>query len=148
VKRGALIAALTVLAALTVAVTAGATRTVRIESKVSIANHHGLHFVGRVIASNHACMEQRRVTLFRVIENGPDQALGHDVTGANGRWSVEVSGFAGISLSHFYAKVKRRSEGTAGTIYLCRGGPLADDQARQLAHTAASLLHRPAPDLQ
>jgi len=121
VKRGASIAAIAILVALAVAATAGATRTVRISSKVSIANHHGLHFAGRVTASNHACVEGRRVTLFRVIENGPDQALGHDVTGGNGRWSVEVSGFAGISLSHFYAKVKRRSEGTAGTIFVCRG---------------------------
>ncbi|MGN6256865.1 MAG: hypothetical protein ACTHN3_03815 [Solirubrobacterales bacterium] len=120
-KRGALIAALLILAALAVAAGAGATRTVRIPSKVSIANHHGLHFVGRVTSSNHACVEQRKVVLYRVIENGPDQALGHDVTGSDGSWSVEVSGFAGISLSHFYAKVKRRSEGTAGTIYVCQG---------------------------
>lgn len=119
-KRGALIAILLAAAVLVVAATAGATRTVRIPSKVSIANHHGLHFAGRVTSSNHACVEQRKVVLFRVIDNGPDQALGHDVTGSDGSWSVEVSGFAGISLSHFYAKVKRRSEGTAGTIYVCQ----------------------------
>ncbi len=120
-KRGASIAALLVLTALVVAATADATRTVRIASKVSIANHHGLHFVGHVTSSNHACVEQRKVTLYRVIENGPDQALESDFTNAQGRWSVEVSGFAGISMSHFYAKVKRRSEGTAGTTYVCRG---------------------------
>ena len=119
-KRGALIAALLVLAVLAIAATATATRTVRIASKVSIANHHGLHFVGRVTSSNHACVEQRTVSLFRVIENGPDQALGHDTSDEEGRWSAEVSGFAGISMSHFYAKVKRRSEGTAGTIYVCQ----------------------------
>jgi hypothetical protein len=120
VKRGATIAALLVLAVLALAATATATRTVRIASKVSIANHHGLHFAGRVTSSNHACVEQRTVVLFRVIENGPDQALERDLTGAQGRWSVEVSGFAGISMSHFYAKVKRRSDGTAGTIYVCQ----------------------------
>ena len=120
-KRGGLIAILLAAAALAVAATASATRTVRTPSKVSIANHHGLHFTGRVTSSNHACVEQRKVVLFRVIGNGPDQALGHDVTSSNGSWSVEVSGFAGISLSHFYAKVKRRSEGTAGTIYVCQG---------------------------
>ncbi|MGN6587124.1 MAG: hypothetical protein ACTHKT_06560 [Solirubrobacterales bacterium] len=119
-KRGGLTATLLTIAVLALAAMAGATRTVRIPSQVSIANHHGLHFVGRVTSSNHACVEQRKVTLFRVIENGPDQALGHDVTGGNGSWSVEVSGFAGISLSHFYAKVKRRSEGAAGTIYVCQ----------------------------
>jgi hypothetical protein len=111
-----------VLAVLALAATATATRTVRIASKVSIANHHGLHFVGRVTSSNHACMEQRKIVLFRVIENGPDQALERDTTSAQGRWSVEVSGFAGVSMSHFYAKVKRRSDGTAGTIYVCQAG--------------------------
>ncbi|MGN6557936.1 MAG: hypothetical protein ACTHLH_07970 [Solirubrobacterales bacterium] len=120
-KRGGLIAILLVASVLVVAAVASATRTVRIPSKVSIANRHGLLFAGRVTASNHACVEQRKVVLYRVIENGPDQALGHDITGGNGRWSVEVSGFAGISLSHFYAKVKRRSEGAAGTIYVCQG---------------------------
>jgi hypothetical protein len=121
VKRGASIALVLALAVLALAVSATATRVVRISSKVSIANHHGLHFVGRVTSPNHACVEERKVILFRVIENGPDQALGSDKTSASGNWGVEVSGFAGISLSHFYAKVKRRSEGTAGTIYVCRG---------------------------
>jgi hypothetical protein len=115
-----MIAALLVLTVLSLATTATATRTVRIASKVSIANHHGLHFVGRVTSSNHACVEQRKVVLFRVIENGPDQALERGTTSAQGRWSLEVSGFAGISMSHFYAKAKRRSEGTAGTIYVCQ----------------------------
>jgi hypothetical protein len=132
VKRGGLIAILLVATVLSVAATATATRTVRIPSKVSIANPHGLHFVGRVTSSNHACVEQRKVVLFRVIDNGPDQVLGHDVTSSNGSWSVEVSGFAGISLSHFYAKVKRRSEGTAGTIYVCQG-----DRSRMIKLGAA-----------
>jgi hypothetical protein len=121
VKRGASIAVVLAAAVLALAATALATRTVHIGSKVSIANHHGLHFVGRVTSPNAACGEARKVVLFRVIENGPDQALGRDVTAANGNWSITPSGFAGISLSHFYAKVKRRSEGTAGTIYVCRG---------------------------
>lgn len=120
-KRRALIAVLLALAALALAAGAGATRTVFIASKVSIKNHHGLHFVGRVTSPNHACEEGRRVVLYRVIDGGPDQALGHDTTNANGNWGVEVSGFAGISMSHFYARVKRRSEGTAGTIYVCKG---------------------------
>jgi len=120
-KRRALTATVLSLVAVgALSTAAGATRTVLIHSKVSIANHRGLHFVGRVRSSNHACVEQRKVVLFRVIENGPDQALERDTTSAQGSWSVEVSGFAGISMSHFYAKVKRRSEGTAGTIYVCQ----------------------------
>jgi hypothetical protein len=121
VKRGGSTAVLLAVAALAVAASAGATRTVRIPSQVSIKNHHGLRFVGRVTSPKHACVEQRQVVLYRVIENGPDEALGRDTTGSQGNWGVEVSGFAGISLSHFYAKVKRLSEGAAGTIYVCRG---------------------------
>lgn len=92
-----------------------------IPSQVSIRSHHDGRFGGRVTAPNPACKDTRKVTVYRVIDGGPDQALGHDTTSANGQWSVEVSGFAGISLARFYAKVKRRSEGTAGTIYVCRG---------------------------
>jgi hypothetical protein len=121
VKRRGLIIALAAVTALALAASAGATRTVRIPSKVSIKNHHGLPFIGRVTSPNGACEEGRKVVLYRVIEGGPDQALGHDTTNATGNWSVEVSGYAGISMSHFYARVKRRSEGTAGTIYVCRG---------------------------
>jgi hypothetical protein len=120
VKRGARIAVVLAVAALALATTAAATRTISISSKVSIKNAQGLHFVGRVVSPKSACRQGRRVVLLRVIEGGPDQALGHDVTAANGNWSIQPSGFAGISLSHFYAKVKRRSEGTAGTIYVCK----------------------------
>jgi hypothetical protein len=119
VKRGGSIAVALTLAVLLLAATAAATRTVHIPSKVSIANHHGLHFGGRVSSTNHACEQGRKVVLFRVIVNGPDQVMGRDTSDGEGRWGIEVSGFAGISMSHFYAKVKRRSEGTAGTIYVC-----------------------------
>jgi hypothetical protein len=121
VKRRAPIAALVAAAALLLAGNAMATRTVRIPSKVSIKAHHDGRFGGRVTSPNPACEGARKVVLYRVIENGPDQALGHDTTNASGSWSVEVSGFAGVSLAHFYAKVKPRREGTAGTIYVCKG---------------------------
>jgi hypothetical protein len=121
VKRRGPIAVVLVAAALALAASAAATRTVYISSKVSIKSAQGLKFVGHVTSPNHACEEGRKVVLLRVIENGPDQALGHDVTNDKGNWSIEPSGFAGISMSHFYARVKRRSEGTAGTIYVCKG---------------------------
>ena len=127
-KRGSLIAVVLAVAALALAASAVATRTVHIASEVSIKSRPGLRFVGRVSSPNGACKEGRRVVLFRVIAGGPDQALGHDVTAANGNWSIEPSGFAGISLAHFYAKVTRRGEGTAGTIYVCKG-----DRSRTIA---------------
>lgn len=93
-------------------------RGVAINSRISIKSSE-MRFSGRVTSSNRACAEQRKVVLYKVVSGGPDQALGRARTDANGRWGVTVSGFAGISLSRFYAKAKARSEGAAGTIYTC-----------------------------
>jgi hypothetical protein len=46
--------------------------------------------------------------------------LGSATMSSSGHWKITSSGSAGISLGHFYAKVTKRSEGTAGTIYVCR----------------------------
>jgi hypothetical protein len=43
-----------------------------------------------------------------------------DITNNRGQWSIMPQGSAGISLARFYAKVKKRSDGTAGTIYVCQ----------------------------
>lgn len=94
---------------------AGASRTVKIGSKLSISDQ-GLTFKGRVTSSNAACVTPRRVVLYR--SNG--LKLGSVNTGSTGRWKISVSGSAGISLGHFYAKVRQRTEGTAGTIYVCK----------------------------
>ena len=94
---------------------AEATRTVRIASHISISNEN-LTFSGKVTSSNAACDSHRKVTLYRK----RSQVLGSTHTNSSGRWSVTPSGFAGISLSHFYAVVSQRSEGTAGTIYVCK----------------------------
>jgi hypothetical protein len=99
---------------------AAATNTVRIASHVSIKSN-GLHFSGKVSSPNAACKQGRHVSLYRRLSNGDRQRLGVDVTPASGKWHVTVSGFAGVSLSHFYAKVRQRSEGTAGTIFVCKG---------------------------
>lgn len=94
---------------------AHATRTVRIASRVSIKSH-GLTFSGRVTSPNAACERGRRVTLHRT--NG--EVLGKATTSASGRWKITASGSAGISLGHFYATVRKSSQGAAGTIYVCR----------------------------
>ncbi len=95
--------------------TAGATRTVRVPSKISIKSH-GLTFSGRVSASKAPCRDARHVTLHR--DNG--QNLGSMTTGPSGKWKIVVSGSAGISLSTFHATVARRTDGTLGTIYVCK----------------------------
>ena len=96
-----------------------AARTVVINSAVSIKSAD-LRFSGRVTSPNSACKDGRRVTLYRRLSNGGHQKLGSFTTGASGKWHVTVSGFAGVTLSRFYAKVKQRSEGAAGTTFVCR----------------------------
>lgn len=109
----ATVAALALMLALGAAV---ATRTVTIASHLSIKGK-GLTFSGSVGASNAACRAARRVSLYRT----PSLLLGSVTTKHSGGWKLTVSGSAGITLGRFYAKVKARSEGTAGTIYVCKG---------------------------
>jgi hypothetical protein len=94
---------------------AEATRTVRIASHISIKSIV-LRFSGKVTSPHSACASGRKVTLYRTNGN----VLGSTTTGSAGRWKVTASGSAGITLGHFFAKVKQRSEGTAGTIYVCK----------------------------
>jgi hypothetical protein len=95
--------------------TAGATRVVRIASHVTIKSK-GLKFSGKVTSSNAGCKGGRKVTLYRK----PSQVLGSTTTSSSGGWKVTASGSAGITLGHFYARVKRLSSGTLGTIYVCK----------------------------
>jgi hypothetical protein len=100
--------------------TAGATQTINVPSKVSIKSN-GLHFSGKVTVppGSEPCRQLRKVVLFKVVSGGPDQAVGHDTTGNDGKWSITPQGSAGITLAHFYAKAKKRSDGAAGTIHVC-----------------------------
>ena len=113
-----LISALAVAAI--VAMPAYGTRIVVFNSKVTIASHN-LVFHGKVRSGNAGCRGQRVVKLKRVFGGGPAQTVGSDTTDAHGRWRIVPQGSAGISMAHFYAHVRRSSEGTAGTIYVCRG---------------------------
>ena len=98
--------------------TAAATRTLTIISHISIQGK-GLKFSGKVTASKAPCKASRRVTLYRKLSNGSGKALLSTTTAASGSWKINPPGSAGITMSHFYAAVKKRSEGTAGTIYVC-----------------------------
>jgi hypothetical protein len=93
-----------------------ATRTVRLASHVSIKSTKGGKFSGKVTSSNAACDSGRKVTLYTT----SSLKLASTTTGASGAWKITPSGFAGISLHHFFAKVAKRTEGTAGTIYVCK----------------------------
>lgn len=114
---------LTVLAAAlwSLAGPAAATRTIKVPSQISI-HSNSLHFSGKVSVPHayEPCREDRKVVLFKVVSGGPDQAVGRDTTDGHGAWTITPQGSAGISLAHFYAKAKKRSDGTAGTIYVCQ----------------------------
>jgi hypothetical protein len=95
--------------------TAEATRTVSIASHITIKGK-GLTFSGRVSSTKAPCRGSRKVTLYRT----PSLVLGSTTTNSSGHWKITASGSAGITLGHFYARVQKRSEGTAGTIYVCK----------------------------
>jgi hypothetical protein len=122
-KKLAVLVAATAVAALTVAFAAApatATRTVKVPSHISIASK-SLTFSGKVTAGKYEpCVQQRKVILYKVVSGGPDQAVGETSTNLKGKWTITPQGSAGISLARFYAKVRKVSEGTAGTIYVCK----------------------------
>jgi hypothetical protein len=93
-----------------------ATRTVKLASHITIKSHHNTTFTGRVTSSNAACEDARKVTLYTTTK----LKLGTAKTNKHGHWKITASGFAGISLHHFFAKVAKLSSGTAGTIYVCK----------------------------
>jgi hypothetical protein len=90
-----------------------ATQTVTIDSTVSIASRNGV-FHGRVGSSNPACRRDRKVKLWIAYAKRA-QVIGRTTTGADGRWKISPD-LGGASA---YAAVPRRSEGAAGTIYVC-----------------------------
>ena len=94
---------------------ATAKRTKKIASHISIKGEE-LAFSGQVTSPNSACTIARTVTLHRTDGN----VLGSTETDNRGRWQIRAQGSAGVSLGRFYAVVKRESQGTAGTIYVCK----------------------------
>jgi hypothetical protein len=119
-RRVALLASLVAIAIVGLASTATGTGVVKINSKVTIQSR-SLVFHGKVRSPNPGCRGSRKVKLKRVVSGGPDQVVGRDTSDNRGRWRITPQGSAGISLAHFYARVRRSSEGTAGTIFVCRG---------------------------
>jgi hypothetical protein len=92
-----------------------ATRIVNVASHISIKSHHDTTFTGRV-TSHPGCQDGRKVTLYTTTK----LKLGTAKTNKYGYWKIKASGFAGISLHHFFAKVAKFSNGAAGTIFVCR----------------------------
>jgi hypothetical protein len=95
---------------------ASATRVVRINSTLTISERAPA-FHGKVKSPNGACRGGRKVKLFRK-ESGPDKLLGSTHSKQNGSWLIPTDLHGSAA---YYAKVTGRREGTAGTIFVCRG---------------------------
>ena len=76
-----------------------AARIVKVASHISIKSHHNGTFTGRVTSSDPGCASDgRRVTLYTTSK----LKLGTANTNIHGEWKIKASGFAGISLHHFF----------------------------------------------
>ena len=104
--------ALALIVILAITALAAASTVKRFDSKVTLSGSDPFH--GRVISEKHACEVQRKVKVFNV-RPGPDGLFGTDKTNNHGRWSIPAT-----PSGKFYARVTRREEGTAGTIFVCR----------------------------
>jgi len=103
--------ALALIAILVITGFAAAGTVKRFDSKVTLSGSDPFH--GRVTSDKHACEVQRKVKVFNV-RPGPDGLFRTDNTNSHGRWSIPAT-----PTGKFYARVKRREEGTAGTIFVC-----------------------------
>jgi hypothetical protein len=97
---------------------ANGTRIVRFSSTVTMrmsAQQGAAVFKGKVKSLNIACRTNRSVRLM-LRKPGPDQKV--SVTPTFGqRWRL---GLDNPIAGKYYARVEKRAEGTAGTIYVCR----------------------------
>jgi hypothetical protein len=114
-RRLALLAILTLALGGTTIGVAGATNTVEIDSEIVLRESFPA-FHGKVKSSNAACTQNRRVKVFKKRRNGGRKLLGKSQTDLNGKWQVIVDP---LSSGAYLAVVKKRSEGTAGTIFVC-----------------------------
>jgi hypothetical protein len=94
---------------------AGATNTVEIDSQIILRETFPA-FHGKVTSSNAACLAPRLVKLFKQKRNGGRKLLGKTHTDSAGKWEIIVDP---LSSGVYRAVVKQRSEGTAGTIFVC-----------------------------
>lgn len=104
--------------ALVLAAPAAATRTVHIHSSVSL---FATLSSGKVSSSNQACVEGRKVAVKVKDARGRVTIYGRGRTDSAGKYSITAGTLSGPLPYKFTAVVKRRSEGTAGTIYVCDG---------------------------
>lgn len=88
--------------------------TASYHSHVSI-HSKGLTFSGNVTSSYQPCERRRGVQLYR--SNG--EKVGQTDTNHAGHWQITVQGSAGITLSHFHAKVIGLTHQVSRPYYRC-----------------------------
>src|SRR2546430_3428605 len=99
---------------------ASGTRIVRFPSTVTMrmtAQQGAAVFQGKVKSTNIACRTNRSVRLM-LRTPGPDQKVSETPTFGQ-HWRL---GLDNPIAGKYYARVEKRAEGTAGTIYVCRPG--------------------------
>lgn len=116
-----IVAAAAILALAVAASAVAQGQTVKIDSSISIKEPKSLVFKGKVKADNPNCVEDRKVVLYAKAHGGSADKVGKVTTDSDGKWKIKVQGSAGITMHSFYAEVKKVSQGTAGTIYVCKG---------------------------
>jgi hypothetical protein len=84
-----------------------------IDSSVTLAQSNPFH--GHVVSQKHACSVHRVVKVFNK-KPGKDGLFGTTKSTRTGSWSIPA-----MPNGKFYAKMPRRSEGTAGTTFVCTG---------------------------
>lgn len=104
------------VAALVMALPAAATRTVHINSSVTLG---ATLTTGQVSAANAACKPDRKVVVKYRDKSGKSHVFGRGTTNDKGRYTITPGATPGQLPFIFTATVKRSSEGTAGTIYVC-----------------------------
>lgn len=113
--RLALIAVLALVVSGLAVATAPARNTVEIKSRIIMRTSFPA-FHGKVKSPNDACVQNRVVKLFKKRRNGGRRLLGKTHTNNDGKWKVIVDP---LSSGAYRAVVKRRAEGTAGTVFVC-----------------------------
>ena len=72
-------------------------------------------FHGQVVSQKHPCVERRTVKVFNK-KPGKDGLFDTTKSKRDGSWSIPA-----MPDGKFYAKMPRRSEGAAGTTFICSG---------------------------
>jgi hypothetical protein len=111
--RTPLVALAAAAATMLIASGALATNVKTIDSSVTLSQNNPFH--GHVVSEKHACSVHRIVKVFNK-KPGRDGLFDKTKSSRTGAWSIPAT-----PSGKFYAKMPRRKEGTAGTIFVCTG---------------------------